>query len=92
MAVGEWDVHGLEKRLSLQQLREWIAYYNIEPFGDEWRAAARVAMFTVASNGVKVQHDMEDRFMPNFRQGGHVQTDAEIEQELAKIPAYLKNN
>lgn len=49
-------------------------------------------MFTAASNGVKVEHNMEDKFMPNYRSGGPPQTDAEMERELEKLAAYLKRD
>ena len=91
LACGEWDVVKLERDISLPQLREWIAYYRLEPFGDDWRRTGRLAAVTAASNGAKIGHDMEDKFLPTYRPGGPPQTDAEMERELAKISAYLKH-
>jgi hypothetical protein len=81
----------LERDISLPQLREWIAYYRLEPFGDDWRRTGRLAAVTAASAGAKIGHDMEDKFLPTYRPGGPPQTDAEMERELAKISAYLNH-
>ena len=80
----------MERDISLPQLKEWIAYYRLEPFGDDWRRTGRLAGAVAASNGAKVEHDIEDRFLPTYRRGGPPQTDAEMERELAKIASYLK--
>lgn len=92
MAVGEWDVFGLERSISVPQLREWIAYYRLEPFGDEWRRTGRLAAVTAASNGVKIEHDMEDKFLPTYRKGGPPMTDAEMQRELEKITKHLRRD
>lgn len=36
-----------------EQLNEWIAYHQLEPWGDEWVQAATIASAVVNSNGGK---------------------------------------
>ena len=38
LALG-MTVAELGNRMSYSELMEWIAFYNLEPFGDEWRMA-----------------------------------------------------
>jgi hypothetical protein len=33
--LGIWNVDGMLRRMSSRALTEWMAYYNLEPFGDE---------------------------------------------------------
>jgi hypothetical protein len=33
--LGFWDVDGMLRRMSSHTLTEWMAYYNLEPFGAE---------------------------------------------------------
>ena len=40
--LGIWDVHGMLRQMSVTDLRTWIAYYELEPFGEE-RADLRSA-------------------------------------------------
>lgn len=35
LAVGEVDVDGMLSRIPSQLLTEWMAYYSLEPFGQE---------------------------------------------------------
>lgn len=85
--AGEWDVDGLESRMSVATLARWFAYYQIAPWGDEWRQAARMSSIVCAANGIKVKDDFEDRFMPGGgRYRGMSQTEIEMLQELKKIP------
>jgi len=88
LECGEWDVDALSRRITVRQLTEWMAFYRLEPFGNSWRQSARVAIWSAAAAGAKVTPDDEDRFMPCYRPGGAVMTDAEIAAELRKIPGY----
>ncbi len=36
LALG-MTVAELENRMSYHELMEWLAFHNLEPFGDEWR-------------------------------------------------------
>lgn len=71
--------------MSSRELSEWMAYYEIEPFG-EWRADVRsaiVAMTVAAANRGKRQGapKLED-FMPKFDQ---VATKGDPESLLEKV-------
>ena len=46
------DVDGMLESMTPQQMDEWIAYYRIEPFGDEWLQAGTIAavMYNVVAS------------------------------------------
>lgn len=33
----------LQQRMDGREFMEWMAYYNLEPFGDDWQQAAKIA-------------------------------------------------
>ena len=78
--VEEW-----RHTVTIDQLRRWIAYYRIEPFGDEWRRSARAALIVAAAFGAKVEPESEEKFLPTY-DPMRVMTEAEIMAELMKIP------
>jgi hypothetical protein len=63
-----------------------MAYWRIEPFGDEWRRSAREALTAAAGFGAKPDPDAEEKFLPSYRE--KAQTIDDIRRELAKIPAF----
>lgn len=63
-----------------------MAYWRVEPFGDEWRRSAREALTAAAAFGAKFDPDSEERFLPSYRE--KPQTIDDIRRELAKIPAF----
>jgi hypothetical protein len=86
--LGIWDVEGWKQEITLEQLRRWIAFYRIEPFGNDWRRTARAAVSISAAFGAKVDETTEEKFLPTYREEEHVQTEDEIRAELMKIPAF----
>jgi len=96
--VGEIDVDALLARLSSRSISEWMAYYSLEPFGEE-RADLRFGMLMALL--ANINRDPEKRrepytaeeFMPKFgeeykqdgqgRQDGRGQT-WEQQKELLK--------
>lgn len=46
--------------MSAQQFEEWIAYFGIEPFGDEWQRTALLASLTANAN--RNQEEKPDPF------------------------------
>lgn len=69
--MGEIDVDALLARLSSRQISEWMAYYTLDPFGEE-RADLRAAM--ICALLANINRDPEKRkeaytaeeFMPRF--------------------------
>ena len=41
-----WDVDGLLEAMTPEQMSGWMAYHQIEPFGDEWQQAGTIAAVT----------------------------------------------
>ena len=75
-----------KRTLTVRQLRRWMAYWRVEPFGDAWRRAARQSLMAAASMGAKPEPDAEERFLPSFRE--KPQTLEQLKAELAKIPSF----
>lgn len=88
LAHGIWNVEQWKRRLTVRQLRQWMAYWRVEPFGDEWRRSARQALTAAAGFGAKPEPDSEDRFLPSYRE--KPQTLEQLRAELMKIPAFAK--
>lgn len=82
MALGRPDVDGLLGELSSTQLAEWLAYFRLEPFGEE-RDDLRMGI--VASTIANVNRSAKRRkpyqpedFMPRFE-------DAEDDEETQAL-------
>ena len=63
-----------------------MAYWTLEPFGDEWARSGKLAAVLASSNGAKVDTDFEAKFLPSYR--APVQTTDEMIAELKKVPAF----
>ena len=83
-----WDVEDWKKRITVQQLLKWQAFWTIEPFGDDWRRAGRAALTAAAGFGAKPEPDAEDKFLPSYRE--KPQTLEQLRAELSKIPQFAK--
>lgn len=88
LAVGEWDVDSLARRMPCGLLAEWLAFYRLEPFGDDWRRTGRAATWQAAMAGVKLAAGFEDRFLPGGgKYRGMSAEEAHIHDQLAEIEA-----
>lgn len=88
LELGIPNVEQWKKRLTVRQLKLWMAAWRVSPFGDPWRMAARTAMVTAAAMGASPDPDAEERFLPSYRP--RRQTIEEMRAELAKIPAFAR--
>lgn len=93
LAIGEWDVEqtvtSLCARITLDQLKRWMAYYRVEPFGDDWRRSGREVSLLGAAWTGKFDETSEERFLPTYR-ADRPQSEAEMKAELMKVPAFRK--
>lgn len=93
LEVNEWDVeqtvNSLAARMTLEQLKLWMAYYRIEPFGQPWWRAARLAATVNASWNGRYQPEIEETFMPTYREA-RPQSEQEMMAELMKAPVFKK--
>lgn len=81
-----WDVEELSKRITLRQLKWWMGFWRVEPFGDEWARSGKLAAVTAAAAGSKVEPDFEERFLPSYR--APVQTEEQLIEQLRRIPFF----
>lgn len=93
LAVGEWDVeqgvNSLAARITLDQVRRWMAFYRVEPFGDDWRRTGRSVGLIGATWTGKFDEHLEERFLPTYR-ANRPQTEQEMKAELMKVPAFRR--
>lgn len=87
--MGTWDVDGLARQIPVPVLVEWMAFFRMEPFGDEWRRTGRLATIVAAAAGAKTDGELEEKFLP----GGGIyrdmnQTEMQILDELRKLPGF----
>ena len=83
--MGVWDIEDWKRRITLRQIRQWMAFWKVEPFGDDWRRSGRAAL---VMSGGKIEPGTEDKFLPSYRE--KQQTEAELIAELKKIPVFRK--
>lgn len=76
--------------MSVRQMRRWVAAYRMEPFGDDWRRSARLAVVLANALGAKVAEHAEEMFLPSYDGSEPTQTEAEMLRELMKIPAWIR--
>lgn len=86
LELGIANVEQWKRRLTVRQLKLWMAAWRVSPFGDPWRMAARSALVTAAALGARPEPDAEERFLPSFRE--RPQTPEEMRLELLKIPQF----
>ena len=80
MELGIGNVEGWKRRLTVRQLKRWMAFWRVEPFGDAWRMAARAALTAAAGFGAKVEPEAEDKFLPSYREKPQTLEDIRREQ------------
>jgi len=85
LECGEWDVDRLSREMSVEQLKEWIAFDRIETIGRHWRRTARSTVMIAASMGAKMQSDAEEMFLPGYDPMRPRQTPEEMAAELEKF-------
>jgi hypothetical protein len=90
-----WDVEDLKKRITRRQLRKWLAFYLIEPWGQPWLVAGRMtSLIRAALIGKFDKHD-EERFLLTYRPGDEHRskvplTDDQLSEKLASLPGLTK--
>jgi hypothetical protein len=77
--VEEW-----KDEVTIDQVHRWMAYYRVEPFGEDWLRTARGTLFTAMAFGAKPDDTFIDMFLPSYDPDREL-TEDEIN---AKIAAY----
>lgn len=72
------------KRITLRQVEKWLAYWNVEPFGDDWHRTAKQTLFLLRVLGADVDASFLERFLPNY-DPHRPMTEDEITAELEKF-------
>lgn len=88
--MGIVDVDDLGRRISVRQLRRWLAFYRLEPFGNDWRRTARATVVTAKALGARIDEAAEEMFLPTYDPRRPLQTEEQMLAELMKIPAIRK--
>ena len=60
----EPDVDALLRRMSSKKIAEWQAFWELEPFGDEWRQAGTVAAAALSPHVEKGRKVTAENFIP----------------------------
>lgn len=82
-----WDVESWSKKITTTQLKWWLAYYRVEPFGQAWRRAGRMVSLLGAMWSGRFSENAEETFLPTYRPD-RPQTEEEMLAELAKSPLF----
>ena len=73
----------------MSMMTEWMAFYRMEPWGDEWRQSGRLATIVAAAAGAKPDGNLEEKFLPGggiYR--GMNADEMRVLDELRKIPGF----
>jgi hypothetical protein len=62
-------------------VNRWIAYYRVEPFGQDWLRTARATLFTAIAFGAKPDDSFVEMFLPNYDPGREM-TEDEINEKI----------
>ena len=62
----------------------WLAYYRVEPFGEDWLRSARQTVMILKGLGCKVDEQFEGKVLPGY-DPNRPMTEDEIEAELSKL-------
>ena len=92
LALG-YTVTELQERIDAKEFTKWVAYYKIEPFGQE-RAdfnAAVISSTIAASVGAKGKALKIETYMPDFKKEQRQQTSEEM-INIAKAFTRRHNN
>lgn len=89
MKAGRLDFRRFREEIDIDDVLGWLAFWMVEPFGDEWRQAARTAV-TVAGALGKLNDNAEEMFLPTYRVDEDVQSDAEMAAVLATVPQFAE--
>lgn len=66
--LGEWDVDRMLAEIPSELFSEWIAYYKLEPFGDEWLMTSYLcATMCNLASGKSTDMIELDYFVPKFK-------------------------
>lgn len=89
--MGYPDVEKLKQEISFRQLKTWLAFYRIEPWGQPWLMAGRMTSLIRAAFTGKFDHHDEERFLITYRPGDEYRSkvplsDEEIAAKLASLP------
>lgn len=86
MALG-MTVRELLERMDSLEIAEWLAFWELEPFGNSWEQTATVCETVAISNGAKGVS--KDTFLPVKRRRP-AQSEAAMKAELEKIGEFFK--
>lgn len=89
--MGIDEVEKWKRRVSLKQVQKWIAYYRVEPFGEDWARTARSTLFILKALGAQVDERFLEQFLPSY-DPTRPMTDEEIQAELTKFARVAKKS
>lgn len=85
------DVEAWKRRTTLRQIEKWLAYWKVEPFGDDWNRTARQTLFLLKALGADVDASFLENFLPNY-DPNRPMTEDEINAELTKFSRRFKGS
>jgi hypothetical protein len=69
----------------MSALRRWMAYYRVEPFGDEWGRTSLQTLLILKALGASVDPQFREMFLPSY-DPERAMTEDEIHAEMMKTP------
>ena len=85
---GVLDVDALAAAIPLRVLKGWMAFWSVEPFGDDWARSGKLAAVMAKASGAEIDTEFEAKFLPSWR--SPEQTEEEMIAELKKIPGFAE--
>lgn len=96
LELGVWDVEKFKRSITRKQLRKWLVFYLIEPWGQPWLIAGRTTSLIRAGLTGRFDKNDEERFLITYREGDEYRsklplTDDELAARLSAIPGLKKH-
>ncbi len=85
-------VKTLQSMLSVEDLKEYMAYDRISPFGDTRRDMHAALISWAVSNALGSPGDIEKFMLPNFLEGGERTFKPKKRQSISDMTSILKKH
>ena len=79
------------RKIRIDEIVDWVAYWNVEPFGDDWNRTAMQTLFLLKALGASVDETFLEAFLPNY-DPNRAMTNEELEEQIERFKKRTQNH